>query len=180
MGIEEEVDPVARVKPGNVGALDVGSSIGCGVGRLLGRGGSGAWFRTGGVEGAGAAAQEGLQNKPARSLAPSSSMSWGGAAGRGSIETGQATGGSATVAKGSGWASAARGVVELEVGATTGVVAACPAAGPKAPGAAGRPPAPPSAGSFNPRRSTPMSASSWLAIWTLRSCMWRSSWRICS
>ena len=56
MGIEEEADPVARVKPGSVGALDVGSSIGCGVGRLLGRGGSGTWFRTGGVEGAGASA----------------------------------------------------------------------------------------------------------------------------
>ena len=50
MGIEADVDPEALVKPGNVGALDVGSSIGCGIGR----GGSGAWSRTGGVEGHGA------------------------------------------------------------------------------------------------------------------------------
>ena len=100
----------ALVKPGNVGALDVGSSIGCGIGLLLGRGGSGTWSRAGGVEGSGAAAMAprgsteypacagGEKPKPARSL-PSSSISLpSGAAGRGSTETGQATGGSAIAA----------------------------------------------------------------------------------
>ena len=56
MGTAPRVAAEALVKPGKVGVFDVGSSMGCGAGLLLGRGGSGAWAFAGGVEGKEAAA----------------------------------------------------------------------------------------------------------------------------
>ena len=84
IGTEATVAPEAHVKPGKVGVLDVGSSMGCGAGLLLGRGGSGAWSFAVGEEGAGAAAMAskgsteypagagGVKPRPARSLLSSS------------------------------------------------------------------------------------------------------------
>ena len=51
IGTGSKVAPEALVKPGRVGVLDVGSSMGCGAGLLLGLGGSGAWAFAGGIEG---------------------------------------------------------------------------------------------------------------------------------
>ena len=64
----------------------------------------------------------GVKPRPGLSLW-SSSIGSIGAAARGSAETGQAIGGSAMVVSSAGWASAAEGVVALEVGATAAIAA---------------------------------------------------------
>ena len=111
--------------------------MGCGAGLLLGLGGSGVWAFAGGVEGVEVVAMAstgstvypagagGVKPKPGLSLWSSSIGSMGAAA-RGSAETGQAIGGSAMVESSAGWASAAEGVVALEVGATAAISASIP------------------------------------------------------
>ena len=100
IGTAPRVAPEALVNPGKVGVLEVGSSMGCGAGLLLGLGGSGVWAFAGGVEGVEVVAMAstgstvypagagGVKPKPGLSLWSSSIGSMGAAA-RGSAETGQ-------------------------------------------------------------------------------------------
>ena len=100
IGTAPNVAAEALVKVGRVGVLDVGSSIGCGAGLLVGLGGPGACAFAGGVRGKESAAMAstgsleypagagGVKPKPARSAVSSSIWSTG-AAGRGSAATGR-------------------------------------------------------------------------------------------